>query len=416
MRLVDIVNPFSWNKKRDFSLENPKYGLSDPRVVNLLQSGQPASSGVHVNEEISMSMSTVFACVKVISESVAELDFHIRKREGPTRVVDESHPLYWMLFREPSPLYNSFDFFQTLLTHVLLWGNAYAQIIRNKFAQPIELVIIEPWNVDAKRLDDGAIFYEVREKGVIKDNVLSSNMIHVKNLGTNGLVGRSPIGIQRESLGNAIAMDRYEGDFYKNGSKHSGVIMTPGHFSEEATKNIEQSFEEKFKGLGKQFKTIFLEDGVKYQQLTIPQQDAQFLENRKFHRSEIAGWFRVPLHLIQDLERATFSNIADQDRAFAKYTISPWCSRIQQEIDRKVFFKEEKRTWFTEFDMDQITRGDAKTRAEISEIEIRSGVSTVNEERRKRSKQDVEGGNEPLVNQALIPLSLLGKELSQNLN
>lgn len=319
-----------------------------------------------------MGISAVYSCVKVIAETMALMDLSVMKLHGNTKKIDPAHPIQQLL-HEPSSLYNSFEFTETMMAWVLLWGNAYAWIRRNRYSEPYELKILPSHEVTAKLTSKGRLFYEWRSIDGLQIIALD-DMLHYKNLGTTGIVGMSPISIQRENLANAIAKQQQDGAFYANGAKASGVLMTPGTMGLKERNNIETSFDKANSGSKNRFKTIVLEEGVKYQQLTIPQNDAQFIQSKKFERSEIAGWFRVPLHLIQDLERATFSNISDQDRAFAKYTINPWAQRLQQENNRKLFFEEERRIYSTAYNLDDIIKGDIKTRYEVYGAGVQFGI------------------------------------------
>jgi len=261
-----------------------------------------------------------------------------------------------------------------------LWGNGYSWIKRDRFATAVELKILPAWEVTVKKSDRGKIYYEWQHDGGT-EIILWEDMIHLKNLGTDGLVGMSPIQLQRESLGTAYAKIQHEGAFYSNGAKASGILMTPGHLGIPEKKNLEESFEKAHSGAKNRFKTILLEEGVKYQQLTIPQNDAQFLESKQFDQTEIAGWFRVPPHMIGNLNDANYSNMDNQDRGFAKYSIVPWTTRFQQEIDRKLFFDAERGRVKSQFNLDDLIKGDIKTRYEVWNQGIQAGILRPSEPR-----------------------------------
>jgi HK97 family phage portal protein len=349
------------------SLENPSTPLSsfdsDPKTV----------TQIHVSEEGSLAIATVFACVKVIAETMAMMELEVFKRNGKTKSADITHSIYPLLNRDPSPLYTRFEFIETMMCHVLLWGNGYSKIIRNKFGEPKELRILLPWEVTPKITERGRIFYEIRYDNGPSEVILPDNIIHLKNLGTNGLVGMSPIAIQRENMANAVAKQQHEGAFYANGAKASGILMTPGTMGSKEQTNLKSSFEKATEGPKNRFKTIILEEGVKYQQLTIPQNDAQFLETKKFDQTEICGWFRVPPHMVANLTDANYSNIESQDRSFAKHTMAPWTTRVQLEFDRKLFFEDERGIWLSQFNLDDITKGDIKARYEAWNTGIQAG-------------------------------------------
>lgn len=348
------------------SLENPSTPLS------AIFDEERTTARINVTEGKSLGISTVYACVKVIAESMALMSLEVMKLNGKNKVADIFHPIYKLLSREPSPLYNRFEFIESIMVWVLLWGNAYALIRRNRYGEPQDLTILPAYEVTPKLTERGRLFYEwnsIKGSQIIQPD----NMLHLKNLGTTGILGMSPITVQRENLANSMAKQQQEGAFYANGAKASGVLMTPGTMGAKERNNIETSFEKANSGAKNRFKTIVLEEGVKYQQLTIPQNDAQFIQTKKFDRSEIASWFRMPLHLIGDLDGAIKSNIISQDQSFAKYTIMPWTERFTQEMDRKLLFEEERPTWSTQFNLDDLTKGDMKTRYEVYGIGVDKG-------------------------------------------
>ena len=341
------------------SLENPSTPLSS------FDAEEETIAKINVTPDGSLAIGTVFACVKVIAETMAMMELEVFQKKGKTKVADVTHTIYPLINRDPSPLYTRFEFIETIMTHVLLWGNGYAKIIRNRFGEPKELRILLPWEVTPKITERGRVFYDVRyEENHTHEIIQPDNILHFKNLGTNGLVGMSPISIQRENLSNSFAKQHHEGAFYHNGAKASGILMTPGSFGAKEQANIQNSFAKEHSGAKNRFKTILLEEGVKYQQLTIPQSDAQFLETKKFDQTEICGWFRVPPHMVANLTDANYSNIESQDRSFAKHTMAPWTTRMQLEFDRKLFFEEERGLWLTQFNLDDITKGDIKARYE----------------------------------------------------
>lgn len=338
------------------SLENPSTPLS------AVFAEPNTTSKIRVTEENSLSIGAVLACVKVICETFGLMDLEMYRKKGKFREFDPNHPNN-RLYRDPSKYFNSYQWKQAIAIHVLLWGNAYHEIIRNRFAEPVEIKILPPEQVTVKLTERGRLFYELaNEQGV--RIIVPENILHFKNLTTDGILGLSPVGIQRESLANSIAKQQHEGAFYANGAKASGVLMTPGTLGLKEQKNLQESFEKAHSGAKNRFKTIVLEEGVKYQQLTIPQNDAQFLESKNYDRSEIAGWFRVPPYKIGYMDNANYSNIEAQERSFARDAIVPLATNIQQELDRKLLFEDERGVSMSQFNLDDITKGDMKTRYE----------------------------------------------------
>lgn len=349
------------------SLENPSTPLS------AIFTDAKTTAGIRVTEEGSLAIGAVFSCVKVISETFGLMDLEIQKKKGKFNEHDALHPLN-LLIQNPSPYFNRYQWMQTVITHILLWGNAYNKIVRNRYGDPVEIRILQPQNVTPKISKRRRLFYHyINDEDGAEEIIYPENILHFKNLTTDGLLGLSIIAIQRESLSNSLAKTHHEGAFYANGAKASGVIMTPGTMGLKEKNNIETSFEKAHSGSKNRFKTIVLEEGVKYQQLTIPHNDAQFLESKNYDRSEIAGLFRVPPYKIGYMDNANYSNIEAQERSFARDAIVPHATNIQQELDRKLFFEEERAIQKTQFNIDDITKGDMATRYAAHNTGIQAG-------------------------------------------
>jgi HK97 family phage portal protein len=344
---------------------------------------------------------------------MALMDLEVVEQIGKTTKANTSHPNYWLLYAQPSPYYNRFEWIQGMVANALLWGNGYSKIVRDKFANAKELKMLPSWEVTVKMTERGKMFYEWSNEGTI-EVIMPENMIHLKNIGTSGIVGVSTIQIQRENVANALLMQKHDGEFYANGAKASGVLMTPGNLGTKERSNLEGSFNKASKG---KFKTIILEEGVKYQQLTIPQNDAQFLESSKLKRSEWAGVFRVPPYKIGDLTDANYSNMESQDRTFAKDTIVPWTTRFQQEIDRKLFFDNERGKYKSQFNLDDLIKGDIKTRYEVYGLGVQWGLIKPSEGRESEGweMQNTEAINKFFMNSTMVPVEQLGQQ-NQNQN
>lgn len=355
------------------SLENPSTPLS------AFDTESKTVAKIPVTEHGSLSIAAVFACVKVISETMALMDLEVYKKTGKFKQYDPTHPINRIL-RDPSQKYNRFQWMQATSAHILLWGNAYSKIVRNRFAEPIELRILQPDDVTVKINERGRLFYEWHA-GNESEIIMPENILHFKNLTTDGLLGIGPVRVQRENLSNSMAKQQHEGAFYANGAKASGILMTPGTMGNKERSNLTGSFEKANEGAKNRFKTIVLEEGVKYQQLTIPQNDAQFLESKNFDRSEIAGWFRVPPFKIGYMDNANYSNMEAQERSFARDAIVPQAMNMQQELDRKLFFDDERDFYSSQFNIDDITKGDMKTRYDAWNTGIQAGFLTPREVR-----------------------------------
>ena len=382
------------------SLENPAVPLSaydhEDKIL----------AGVNVTEETALGVGTYYACLKVLGETMAQMDLEVVEKVGKATRSNTSHPNYWLLHAEPSPLYNRFEWVQAMVIWAASWGNGYSRIKRDRFANAKELQLLPAYHVTPKLTERGKLYYEYQnEKGGI-EIIMSDDMIHLKNLNTNGIVGMSTAQLQRETIGAAIAKIQQEGAFYANGAKASGVLMTPGTMGVKEQKNLVDSFQKATEGAKNRFKTIILEEGVKYQQLTIPQNDAQFLESKKFDQTDICGWFRVPPHKIGNLTDANYSNIESQDRSFAKDCIVPWAVRFQQELDRKLFFQGERGRFMTQFNLDDLIKGDIKTRYEVYNQAVSTGILRPAEPREAEGwpMEDTEDINQFFMNSAMMPV------------
>jgi HK97 family phage portal protein len=395
------------------SLENPSTSLSQ-----FIDYGEKSTTAkISVTEEKALSVGTYFSCVKVIAETMASMDLEVVEKVGKATRANTSHNNYWLLHAQPSPYYNRFEWVQAMLIWATNWGNGYSKIKRDRFANATELQIIPSYEVTPKMTERGKLYYEWEYENKT-EIIMSDDMIHLKNLGTNGLIGYSTATLQRESLANSIAKQQHEGAFYSNGAKASGVLMTPGNLGPKEQANLKGSFEKATEGAKNRFKTIVLEEGVKYQQLTIPQNDAQFLESKKFDQTEICGWFRMPPHKVGILDDANYSNIESQDRSFAKDVAVPWAIRFQQELDRKLFFEAERGKFMTQFNLDDLIKGDIKTRYEVYNQAVQAGILKPSEPREAEGwpMEGTESINKFFMNGTMMPVEMLGQKPTPDLN
>lgn len=277
-----------------------------------------SAAGKNVNERSAMQMTAVYSCVRILSEAVAGLPlqfYEYNKDGGKEKAVN--HPLYFLLHDEPNPEMTSFVFRETLMTHLLLWGNAYAQIIRNGRGEVIALYPLMADRMEVGRDQSGQIYYEYRlsseDAHTMKDSIVrlgSTDVLHIPGLGFDGLVGYSPIAMAKNAIGMAIACEEYGAKFFANGAAPSGVLEHPGTIKDPS--RIRDSWQSTFGGSSNANKVAVLEEGMKYTPISISPEQAQFLETRKFQIDEIARIFRVPPHMVGDLDKSSFSNIEQQ--------------------------------------------------------------------------------------------------------
>ena len=314
-----------------------------------------------------MQMTAVYSCVRILAEAVAGLPLHLyRYKDDGGKEKATDHPLYLILHDEPNPEMSSFVFRETLMTHLLLWGNAYAQIIRNGKGEVIALYPLMPNRMTVDRDEHGQLYYSYQMSNEDAPTMKAGTVVlkprdvlHVPGLGFDGLVGYSPIAMAKNSIGMAIACEEYGAKFFANGATPGGLLEFPGTVKNPDA--IRESWNKGFSG-SNSHKIAILEEGMKYTPISISPEQAQFLETRKFQIDEIARIFRVPPHMVGDLEKSSFSNIEQQSLEFVKYTLEPWIVRWEQSLNRSLLSETEKATFFVKFNVDGLLRGDYQSR------------------------------------------------------
>ena len=375
------------------------------------------TSGKAVTERSAMQMTAVYSCVRILAEAVAGLPLHLyRYKEDGGKEKALDHPLYLLLHDEPNPEMSSFVFRETLMTHLLLWGNAYAQIIRNGKGEVIALYPLMPNRMVVDRDIHGQLYYQYTRsteeaptmKGVTV-NLPPSDVLHIPGLGFDGLEGYSPIAMAKNAIGMAIACEEYGAKFFANGAAPGGVLEHPGTIKDP--QRVRESWQSTFGGSGNSNKIAVLEEGMKYTPIGISPEQAQFLETRKFQINEIARIFRVPPHMVGDLEKSSFSNIEQQSLEFVKYTLEPWLVRWEQSIQRTLFSPEEKKRYFAKFNVEGLLRGDYASRMSGYATARQNGWMSANDIRELENLDRIpteDGGDLYLINGNMLPLGNAG--------
>ena len=327
------------------------------------------TSGKPVNERTAMQTTAVYACVRILAEAVASLPLHVYEYQddGGKKLVHD-HPLYYLLHDEPNPEMTSFVFRETLMSHLLIWGNAYAQIIRDGAGRVLGLYPLLPDKMEVQRDDKGNIYYvysrnsdenpTFKEYGNIK--LKAEDVLHIPGLGFDGLIGYSTIAMAKNAVGMTLACEEYGASFFANGANPGGVLEHPGVLKDPS--KVRESWNSVYRGVNNAHKIAVLEEGMKYQQIGIPPEEAQFLETRKFQINEIARLYRIPPHMVGDLDKSSFSNIEQQSLEFVKYTLDPWVIRWEQSLQRSLLLPGEKGKYFIKLNVDGLLRGDYQSR------------------------------------------------------
>ena len=376
-----------------------------------------STSGKRVNERTAMQMTAVYACVRILAESVAGLPLHLYRYTdsgGKEKAID--HPLYFLLHDEPNPEMTSFVFRETLMTHLLLWGNAYAQIVRNGKGEILSLYPLMPDRMTVDRDSAGQLYYrynassdESPETGRGEVILTPADVFHIPGLGFDGLVGYSPIAMAKNAIGLAIATEEYGAKFFANGAAPSGVLEHPGTIKDP--QRVRDAWMSQFSGSRNAGKVAVLEEGMKYTPISISPEQAQFLETRKFQINEIARIFRVPPHMVGDLEKSSFSNIEQQSLEFVKYTLDPWVIRWEQSLQRTLLSSEEKKRYYFKFNLEGLLRGDYASRMTGYATARQNGWMSANDIRELENLDRIPaelGGDLYLINGNMLPLGDAG--------
>ena len=386
----------------------------EKRGSNLLASANMYgnSSGVRVSERSSIGLTAVWSAVRLLSETIASLPVNVyRMDNNGSKFIDYSNPLNKLISISPHPNYTTYNFIETMMSHLLLWGNAYAKITRNGGARPIGLEILNPENVEPfQSNEDGLIYYKIKDSAILSDQ----EMLHIVGFSYDGVVGKSPIQACQEALGIGMASQQFGANFFGRGANLSGVLEHPARLSDDAANRLRDSFATRFSGINNSHQTAVLEEGVKFKPIGMPLSDAQFIETRRFGVEEVARIFRVPNSLINDLSRSTYSNVEQQSLDFTKYSLVPYLRNWESELNRKLLSTKEMSTHFFKFQTTELLRGDADSRADYYRKLFEIGVLSPNEIRTFENLNKIPDGDEHFVPLNLSPIDSINKNEDEN--
>lgn len=386
--------------------------------------GGTSKTGLTVNEQTAMRMTAVFAANRILSETHASMPIVIYKERDPgnkTSGKDRATDfhLYDILKNAPNPEMPAFLFKETMMSHGVSSGNCYSHITRSRRGEILSLQIL-PWtetdiqrNPSTYRLE-----YWTNDRGK-RIKLDPQEVFHVPSLGFDGVKGYSPIKMAMEAVGLGLAAEQFGAEFFGTGYHLNGIITYPGKLQGDKLKQYREDLRETYSGLGKRSKLMTLEDGSKFQSVNIPLQEAQFIETRRFQIEEIARIYRIPPHMLQDLQRSTNNNIEHQSLEFLKYTMLPWFTRWEQMINFKLLTKEERREGYhAEFLINALLRGDSKARADMLHLMRQDGVINADEWRELENMNPQEGGQGKyyLVNGNMISPETASKQQPKQTN
>lgn len=387
------------------SMENPAVSLSSQELGELLVGG----TGIHVSPETAQKLTAVYACIYVLSSTLAQLPINVLRKVDGRIVPGTDHPAHYLLHDEPNMWQTSYKWRETKQAHTLGWGNGYSRLVRGPRGDLQGIELCQPQSTQLLRNGRRWVY------GTLDDDdqplaVAPEDMIHVRAIGSNGKVGISPIRQNAETIALGLAAVRYGKEFFEGGGRPTGIItLKSGSVKEDGWERLKKAWATAAGKLRQsENKTLLLPADLDYKALTIAPEDAQFLETRKLTRSEIAGLFNVPAHMINDLEKATFSNISEQAIQFVRHSIMPWIVNWEQEINRKVFTRAERLAgYYVKFNLAGLLRGTPTERAEFYSRAILDGWMTRNEVRVFEDMNPITGLDSMLIN---VNARLLGAD------
>lgn len=362
-------------------------------------------SGKSVTERSAMQTTAVYACVRIIAETVASLPLHVYEYTGSGKERVYTHPLYRILHDIPNPEMNSFIMREVMMSHLLLWGNSYSQIIRNGRGEITALYPLMPEKMTVDRGSDGNLYYKYNSDKQGSFVFRKDEIFHIVGLGFDGLIGHSPIAMAKNAIGLCIAAEEYGSSFFSNSGTPSGVLEHPGVLKEP--EKVRDAWNKAYGGNGNAHKVAVLEEGMKFNPISINPQEAQFLETRKFQVNEICRIFRVPPHMIADLEKSSFNNIEQQSLDFVTNTIRPWLVRIEQSIFQQLLNESEQEKYFAKFNVDGLLRGDFQSRMNGYAVGRQNGWLSANDIRELEDLNRIpaeEGGDRYLCNGNMVDI------------
>lgn len=380
---------------------------SAKRWLQDMLGGGRTISGIRIDETSALSISSVFAATRAIAEDEAKLPLILYRRtnDGKERAVDEK--LYRLARNRPNPECTAFNFRRSLTGCAVLWGNSYAEIERDRTGTPIALWLIHPSRVSAKRDASGGLAYEVRGEDGSKVDLPSGDMIHISGFGDNGIVGMMIARLGNEGMGLAKAAERFGAAFFGNGARPGIALKNVKVTDEEARKRLAQSWVDAHGESGNAHKPVLLEEGMEIQTYNVSPEESQFLETRQFQIEEVARWFRMPPHKIQQLLRSTFANIEHQSIEYVGDTMMPWLVNIEQEFDEKLLNDGQRNSGlYFEHLVDALLRADTLARSQALQIQFQNGALTDNEWRSMENRNRAPGtsGDRHLIMANLFPL------------
>lgn len=391
------MNPISWVANLF-----EKRSLTSSQLFELIAAGNATYSGVSVTEDNAMRSSAVYACIRIISESIASLPLVLYKQQGRNKSRATTHPLYPLLHDMANPEMTAFEWRELMIAHALLRGNGFSEKDFDTFGKVKALWPLNPAMMEGYDRRGDMLHWLYRTPDNNLRAIPAWRIHHIKGLG-DGIEGISPIRqAAKQAVGLSLAAEEYGSRFYSNGARPGLIFRHPGKLTDKAAERLKASLVSEHQGLSNAHRTKILEEGMDVTTIGIPNNEAQFLETRKFQVTEIARIYRVPPHMLADLDRATFSNIEQQSLNFVIYTLMPWLVRHEQAIYRDLLSEADRKNHFAKYIVEGMLRGDALSRYQSYQVAINNTILTPNEIRELEDRNPVEGGDK-----LFVPLNMM---------
>jgi len=386
-------------------------GLNDPRLYHYFGGG-PTASGETVTIDSSLQIDTVFACVRLISQTIATLPLQLFRTLPDGRgELDRDHRLYPLLHDQPNADMTSVTFLTAMFSCLLLWGNAYALIERRKDGSVVSLTPLLPSRLQVIRNQDGSLKFHYSWMNVSED-FTEDQIFHLKGFSLDGIVGLSPVAQAREQMGIAWAAEKTAASFFRNGMRPSMVLTAPNYMTPVQRERFGESFVEKFSGSINAGKVPLVEGGWKLDQITMNPDDAQLLATRAFSVETICRWFGVNPVMVGHMEKTTAwgTGLEQMNLWFLTYTLRPWLMAFEQEVRRTLMSPVDRMLYYVQFNVDGLLRADSEKRAATMASYVNAGINTPNEMRAKNNDAPLPGGDKLTMAAGRMPLETLGQQ------
>ena len=357
-----------------------------------------------------LTLTAVWCAIRLLSESVSSLPISVyTKRNNGDKLEDTKSPIYKLIKYKPNYYQNKITFFEFIMLSICTDGNGYAQIVRNNSGTPVQLLCIDPEKVTVV-VNNNELFYQVNDGRVLD----SADMLHIKTITDDGVTGLSPIDQCAKALKWSESLEEFGSTFFSNGAKPSSILQTDRALSDTALQRLKTSFNNNYGNLKNSNSTIVLEEGLSFKPISISPEQAQFLSSRQFSIEEVARIFNVPPHLLKDLSKSSFNNIEMQNQEFLTFTLMPYITRIEEEMNLKLFRTNELGKTFVEFNVNGLLRGDVKSRTEAYKTAITNGYMSINEVRQKENMNSIEGGDKHFMQMNMTTIDKIGEDADTN--